>query len=214
MSIQENTLLYFISTVPQVLGAMLALIGVFHTVRNGNYTSLIRETVYNIQKLWDYIVTATVIPEAIDPKETNRLIKSLMDSIENLSILRVHSQDLIEVLSIKINKPYSGYSEMMKIQEYCIRIINLTWHVITLKSHIKLLFFVNGIIIGLFLLSFLIAPSLCNNQIMWLIGLGSLLALFSIYTMVVYIIASINEERRDLFGFDIDKRIKRRSRKK
>jgi len=52
VNINQNTLLYFISTVPQVLAALLALLGVFYVLHLEKYKNWINEKIENAQNIY------------------------------------------------------------------------------------------------------------------------------------------------------------------
>jgi len=193
---------------------MLALIGVFHTLRIGRYPLLIDEKVRDIESNW---INAK--------KQYNSKMKqkeSLFHDIKNSVDLLINSRNDLNIIDywayelakyIHESKLEPDVPPLRRISSNCFSIIYLYKQLKQLKRTIKQVFIVNGVIIGLFILSFISVPLLCVQQRIIFIIISSLFVLFSLYTMVIFVIASINEEMWDLFGFDIIKMSYRKSQK-
>lgn len=162
---QKDTLLYFLSTVPQVLGAMLALIGVFQVLN----MDLLRKKVFSMSQ------------QIIDNWNNNNWNTQLRKDMQDLDDINLYHKFRGDIESIRRSqighdlKDLSRYSkniiELAKEKEETLTsptALDLWWNCIRIHDELGFinlhrrvtirLFGLNGIIIFLFILGFYFVP--------------------------------------------------------
>lgn len=197
MDIKDNTLLYFISTVPQVLGAMLALIGVFYTLRIDSYKKRIETRIESILKNYDFIKSDKDIFQSayLLSKEYNikhYIIQSLNEDKAIMSKLKEHINSYLDFYR---EEEESDIKELYATITSKIIFLRLTvYYVIRLTKKLKSLFIFNGIIIGLFLISFILPPFISCKYFWHVLVVGVLLSIISLISLIRYVVFSIEDK--------------------
>ncbi len=221
---EQNVLLYLYSTAPQVLGAILALIGLFHTLRMERF----KNKIFSIGRKIMHELYSDEYREAIyinTDDGVNLANKWIDDSrIRLRSILEEESitgfEIWIEEYRVNINNQYDESSLKSVILGFVLLDFNRASYIIDSLNNIKSitarLFIYNGIVLSFFIVSFLF---LHNYTISWeyfRFGtiLGVVVAVSSLYSMIGYIYGSISNEYKGGFFFNPIREIKAKKARK
>ena len=215
---QDNltTALYFISTVPQVLGAMLALLGVFVILRlealkreifSVSQEIIDKQKFEDLEKLaTDGVPTTTeIIGKEIENLKRNQISGSIVGLSHNARILKGLMQ------SDPILESYIPNRKWLEIR--CKRISNGRNKFDTFRKVTKQIFIVNGIILALFILSFLFIQNLIHSPYPYYLTLiiGITLTIFSLITMINFVLHSVsNRIQKSILDIRWNKKRKRK----
>lgn len=206
---QENLtiLLYFLSTIPQVIGAMLALIGVFVVLR----LEAIRKEILGVSKgIIDMKPQFEINP--IAEQESIKLIKEiecLIDNIKrdnnsnNIVGLYHESKDLNTILkSDRLAQSKTGIPKDLNL--HCKGILDVSKKYNIFRKVTKQVFLVNGAIILSFLFTFLFVNRvICHNNLFYYILVSGLLfTTVSLASMINFMLHSVsNRIQKHIFDF-------------
>jgi len=203
-----NTLLYFYSTVPQVLGAMLAIIGAVQQFKLQAIRERILGTSQKIVDMRDDFRYFDLITG--NDKPQRQRIRSNIKGLHEGQLEKDFNslQKWAETIK-KTIKDYTIPSKQpeSRITVNCNKIIEGFKLISSNRRIIKQVFWINGFIIFLFISAFILIPRvyIVDSWYLILIVLGILLAGFSLYTMITYITNIVLErEQPNLIGFKLD----------
>ena len=211
----ENVLLYLYSTAPQVLGAILALLGVFHIMWLQKYKK-------EILSISQWLITHYKSPKSgglyIRIKHQHSGYEKLKDSIgkiksshcsESIPGLHIGFKQIKRSLKELVNKQAEEIqeqskkqpileSEILSLNEQSKRGENLTALLRNTMKLTTLLFWYNGTVIFFYLASFIALPYYIKVPHCYWISLliGILIAGVSLYTMIGYIYNCVLERQQ------------------
>jgi len=196
----KDTLLYFLSTVPQVLGALLALTGVFFVLfidaRTKKVFSVTQEMIDN----FDNTKWKEQLDNELNDKDIYKNLRKVMNRIKwsqigyDLTNLKYYTNELHSLVTEKYNEEneHPKVADIYHKSKALINRVNLIHH--HRKVTIKL-FILNGIIIFLFIVGFCLVPRIiCDKsfyQIVFFIGI--LLTGISLFTIINFISNVVRE---------------------
>ncbi len=206
METEFQILLYFYSTAPQVLGAMLAIIGALQISRIGTIKSQIEHHSENLQErinsfapLQDFPMAAT-LHQKLDYFVKNFRAGSYNSALSHLVSFIEDNRDILhsDFAGRHIYSIESSVELLKQKIEY-------------LKSLYKILswvFWFNGIIVLFFLFGFIGMKYISDQNYLFPILLiaGLVLSSLSIYTILTFVVNSVKEkEQYNLFNMRIKK---------
>lgn len=215
MQFENNLILYFYSSMPQVLGTMLALIGGFIFFRIERYNRAIFLSTDKICQLiqnWknenplktrsSYKQELSMQFNILTVAVRRNNVEKICSAAKGITSILLHRDKLTDKnkseqrkkIAPKFENPIRFEANLILKSESLIKSAN---------ANIKYLLVFNGLIIFFFIMSFALLP-ISKCSIFWFkffLYIGVVLASISIYTLITFIIYALREELQfSIFG--------------